>query len=139
MFLVFFLLLFITQGKAQNFACINKSSNVYIKSGECLFTRVFSPALHCYSASSQIIAAHICCGDCSAHVVHDNASLLSSLSNTTCTFHLPQGHQIYSSSNLGPESVQKTFLQFFFLFPHPQAIKFLGISDINFGFKICSG
>jgi len=128
----FFFLLFITQRKA----CITRSSNICTKSGGNLFTRVFSPALHCCSASSQTVAAHICCGDRSAPLVCDYASLPSSLNNATHAFHFLQSHLIYSSSNLAPERVQKIF--FAFSSP-PQSVQFLGILAINFGFSICGG
>lgn len=109
-------------------------------SGGCLFTRDFSLALCCYSASSQSIAAHICCGDHSAPLVHGNASCPSSLSSITHAFHFTQSHLINSSFNLAPENVQKIFLLCSSPAPPPIPLPcFLGILANNFVFKICGG
>lgn len=114
----FYFAFFITQWKS----CSSRFSNIYAKSG------VFSSALQCYSASSQIISAHICCGGCSAPLAHGNASLPSCLSNATCALHFPQSHLIYPSSNLTLRIVWQGLFAFFFSlsysFPAPKVSNF---------------
>lgn len=88
-FYIYIIIIIITQGKAQNFLCITRSSDIHID----LRVPIHQGFQSCFALLQCIFedqnSSHNY-GNHSVPMVHGNVLLISPLSDTTCIFFLPK-------------------------------------------------